>query len=69
MYGSKYVWIVTGSLYDDWYIDTTGRYNACTPSQLKTASEGYIYVTRLDLRTDGKRSVSGMVSFSKSMYM
>eukprot|EP00794_Sanderia_malayensis_P017040 gene17040-18755_t len=62
MYGSKYVWIITGNLYNDWYIDKTGFYNACTPEQLLKASNGYIYVTRYDLRDDGKKAAAGLTS-------
>ena len=61
MYGRKYVWIILGALSRDWYKDTR-FYNACTPAQLLKASEGYFVVTRLDFRTDGKPSISGLVS-------
>ncbi len=61
MYGSKYVHIMSGGLKDKWYTDLSD-YKECTPQQLKIASQGYLYITRMDLRKDGKKAVSGMVS-------
>ena len=65
MYGRKYVWIIPGTLRPDWY-KYLRDFKDCNSDQLLEAAEGHFVVTRLDLRTDGKSSISGMVSSSDS---
>ena len=64
MYGRKYVWLIPGTMNPGWYTNLRS-FKDCTSDQLLEAAEGYFVVTRLDLRTDGKSSFSGLVSFSQ----
>ena len=63
MYGRKYVWLILRTLGRHWYKDLRD-FKDCTSNQLLEAAEGYFVVKKLDLRTDGKSSISGLVSSS-----
>ena len=61
MIGEKYVWFTSASLGTTWYRTLTDT-QTCSTAQLRAAVDGHFYVTRMDLRNDEKKTVSGMVS-------
>ena len=61
MYGDNYVWFTSASLGTTWYHKTKPFDSFCTPAQLRTAVDGHLFVTRMDLRGDGAITASGLV--------
>ena len=63
MFGSNYAWIIFGEIRSSQiFLDSKLKDVECTSNELKEATDRYISTTKLDIRQDNQKTLSGMVS-------
>ena len=65
MFGNKYVWILTDSLYEGWIGRLDEGDATCSIENIRTAADGHFTLSQKQLRTDEVVTISGRVRFFK----
>lgn len=61
LFGKKYVWILTDSLYASWISKLKEGETSCSVENIKTAAHGHFTLGQKQLRTDQVVTISGRV--------
>lgn len=61
MYGKKYVWILTDSLYEGWIGKLKEGQASCSVDNIRTSAYGHFTLGQKQLRTDNVVTISGRV--------
>lgn len=61
MYGKKYVWILTDSLYEGWVGKLKEGQASCSVDNIRTSAYGHFTLGQKQLRTDNVVTISGRV--------